>query len=349
MLVNLRTMRAPRRLPIRLTKKIAVVAIVACASFGGIASPWPTGLAAPGDSRANPISLGDEGSAGPWRFRVLEVVTGPEATELVTAAAPTNDPPRDGATYVAVRIAARNTSDQSLIIDGNDFAITGRSGLIRRFVGATPPEPALDGTVDAGAIREGWVVLGESSGEEQLLLLFDSTTLDGTWADRVFALEDGASVPPLGTPVAQPNEVGVAADSPAGVDEPIVTAGWEIELLEVVSGAAVYELVDYRTGALGPGDADDWIALRLQITNTQTGGDPAFLPSNAFILADQSGSPLNDIATLTPPDPDASGAYYPGATREGWVAFELPLGYSGALVRFLPYATGTDPRYLTFG
>jgi len=349
MLVDRRMMRAQRRLPPCLIQAIVVVAIVASASFGGVASSWLSGLAAPGDSRADPIPLGDEGSAGPWRLRVLEVVTGLDATELVTAAAPTNDPPRDGATYVAVRIAARNTSDQSLIIDGNDFAITGRSGLVRRFVGATPPEPALDGAVEAGASREGWIVLGESSDEEQLLLLFDSTTLDGAWADRVFALEDGASVPPLGTPVAQPNEIGVAAASPAGIGEPIVTTGWEIELLEVVSGAAVFELVDYRTGALGPGDADDWVALRIRITNTEANGEPAFLPPNAFILADESGEPLNDIATLTPPDPDASGAYYPGASREGWVAFELPLGYSGTLVRFLPYATGSDPRYLTFG
>ena len=47
--------------------------------------------------------------------------------------------------------------------------------------------------------------------------------------------------------------------------------------------------------------------------------------------------------------PNVSGGYYPGGACGGWVAFELPVGYAAALVRFLPYATVSDPRYLTFG
>ncbi|HKG24118.1 MAG TPA: SH3 domain-containing protein, partial [Thermomicrobiales bacterium] len=74
----------------------------------------------------------------------------------------------------------------------------------------------------------------------------------------------------------------------------------------------------------------------------------AYFPPTAFTLADPDGNPVPDVLTLTPPDPDAAGTYYPGATREGWVVFEQPTNYPGALVRFLPYQTDTDPRYFTW-
>jgi len=62
----------------------------------------------------------------------------------------------------------------------------------------------------------------------------------------------------------------------------------------------------------------------------------------------QEGDPIPDVPTLTPPYPDASGAYDPGASREGWVAFELPLEYATATVRFLPYRADDDPRFFTY-
>jgi hypothetical protein len=343
----------------RLVGVLALVALLAAgAAMGGlrdgIAAPNPAALsapAAPGETRAEPVPLGDEGAAGPWRMAVLEVLTGQAATDRVLAASPTNEPPREGATYVAVRLAARNAGGRAMVIDGHDFAVTGGSGLVRRFVGAVPPEPALDGEVAPGAAREGWIVGGAAADETSLLLLFDGLALPGVWADRVFALQDGASVASAAGSGA-PNDVGTDPAAPAGPNEPIVTADWEIELLEVVRGAAVFDLVDYRTGALGVDDSADWLALRLRMGNVRAGGpgdQPATLPPGAFALVDETGAPLTDVATLTPPSPDAAGVYYPGATREGWVSFELPLGYTATTVRFLPYATDADPRFLTFG
>ena len=130
-----------------------------------------------------------------------------------------------------------------------------------------------------------------------------------------------------------------------------------MELLEVVSGAPAFDLVDYRSGALGIGDAvgEDgsvWVALQFRIQNVQAGGDLAYFPANAFVLADEAGDPLLDVATLTPPRPDAAGGYYPGAVREGWVMFDVPVDYATATVRFLPFAhtaASLDPRYFSFG
>ena len=339
---------------------VLAVLIATAAGIGATAARVPTtGLTAPGETRGDPVPLGDEGTIGPWSLRVIEVLAGPPATDLVVAAAPTNVPPRDGFTYVVIRLGIRNNGDQPLAIDGHDFAITGASGLVRRFVGVEPPAPALGAAVAPGETVEGWVVLGAPTDETSLLLLFDSLALPGAWADRLFALSADATIPAPTAPALPPNELGRDPAAPAPPNTPVVTTEWGIELLEVVRGAAVFDLVDYRTGALGVDDATgvsdgtEWLALRVRITNTRAGAEtiaqPDVLPPGAFALVDESGAPLRDVATLTPPVPDAAGAYFAGAVREGWVSFELPTGYGGTTVRFLPFASDADPRFLRFG
>ncbi len=313
--------------------------------------------AAPGDSRVEPAPLNQEIQAGPWLLTVLEVVTDDQATEQVTAASEFNESPADGFTYVVVRLRATNGGEGPLVIDGNDFAFTGSSGLVRRFVGAIPPDPALDGTVGPGETKEGWVVGGALSDEQNLLLLYDSVTLTGNWADRVFALQEGATIPDVaeGVRPVELNTTGREPDAPAGLNEVMSTRDWAIEVLEVAIGQDVYNLYpegDYRTTALadsqGGVDIPYWVAFRVKVTNNRFGGAPAYLPPTAFALSDPDGNPIFDYFTLTPPNPDAAGTYYPGGTREGWVVFEQPVDYPGALVRFLPFQTDTDPRYFTW-
>lgn len=343
--------RVDRSSTLSLVAMLLVVALLAAARSG-------TALAgrAPGDSRAEPVPLGEEVAAGPLRLGVERVLVGEEANAAVAAASPTNEPPGDGLVYVLVEVRVENEEDRPAVVDGGDFALTGASGLVRRFAGATPPEPALTGVVAPGDALEGWVVLRTPVDETELLLLFDSLTIPGAWADRVFALEAGASDADADAAIAEPNAAGVEAAAAAGLDTPVVTADWRIELLEVATGAEVFALVDYRTGALGLDDATGndadgsvWVALRLRVTNVRGGGEPAFLPPNAFALVDEAGEPLLDVLTLTPPSPDAAGAYFPGASRDGWVAFDIATAYTTDTVRFLPYATDPDPRYLAYG
>lgn len=310
---------------------------------------------APGDSRAEPVPLGEEGAAGPLRIGVAEVLIGEEANALVAAASPTNEPPREGVGYVLVDLGVRNAGERAVTVDGGDFALSGASGLVRRFLGVEPPAPALGGSLAPGEEVGGWVVFAAPTDEADLLLLFDSLSIPGSWADRVFALEAGAAVPEIGAPVATPNDAGTDAATAAGLNTPIVTADWEVELLQVATGAEVFDLVDYRAGALGLGDAigEDadggvWVALRVRVTNVRAGGEAAFLPPNAFALVDEAGTPLLDVFALTPPRPEASGAYFPGTSREGWVAFDVAPADAASIVRFLPYATDPDPRYLTY-
>lgn len=317
----------------------------------------PAATPAAGLSRANPTPLGKTVQAGPLVLRVEEVLTGPDALAAILNASPMNAEPRAGVAYVAVNLSARNTGDQPLWLNNDDFAVTGASGLVQRFLGVQPPDPALDLTLAPGDAAAGWLAFGVPVDESSLLLLFDSPALGGVWADRVLALQDGARIPDLPQRAAAPDTAGSDPAAPLVIGETAVTDQWSLTLLEVVSGAPAFDLVDYRAGALGPGDAagEDgsiWVALHFQIQNAQAGGTEAYFPANAFTLADEAGNPVPDIATLTPPWPDAAGGYYPGATRDGWVMFDVPLDYSATTVRFLPYANSAeppDPRYFSFG
>ena len=62
-----------------------------------------------------------------------------------------------------------------------------------------------------------------------------------------------------------------------------------------------------------------------------------------------SCTPTGSTSWLTPPSPDTTGDSFPGGTREGWVLFSLPVGQSLDLVRFQPYSTDEDVRYITLG
>lgn len=317
----------------------------------------PTSAPAVGLTRATPAPLGEEVQAGPVELQVQEVLIGPDAVAAVLAASPSNVEPRDGTTYVAVNLSARNAGSNPLWLDNDDFAMTGDSGLVRRFLGVEPPAPALNLSLAPGEAATGWVAFGVSIEEGSLLLLFDSLALGGSWADRVLAVQEGASIPDLAQRAAALNQSGVDPAAALGFGAVAVTEQWSVELLEVVSGAPAFDIVDYRSGALGVGDAvgEDgsvWVALRFRVQNAQSGGTPAYFPANAFVLVDELGDPLLDIATLTPPRPDAAGEYYPGAMREGWVMFDVPVDYAAATVRFLPFAhtaPALDPRYFTYG
>ena len=317
----------------------------------------PTPAAASGLSRADPVPLGQTVLAGPVELRVRDVVIGPDAVAAVLSASPSNAEPREGTTYVVANVSARNVGTRPLWISNDDFALTGSSGLVSRFLGARPPDPALDQMVEPGERAGGWIAFGTAVEESALLLLFDSLELGGDWANRLLALQNGARVPDRVERAAASNGDGTSADAALGFGGLAVTDQWAVELLDVVSGAPAFDLVDYRTGALGVGDAagEDgsvWVALRFRIQNAQAGGELAWFPSNAFALVDGSGTPLLDVLALTPPRPDAAGGYYPGASREGWVMFDVPADYPSATVRFLPFAhtsTPLDPRFFGYG
>jgi len=308
-----------------------------------------------GSSRVSPAALNAETVAGPWKLTVLQVQTGDVASAAVTAASQFNVGPSDGSMYVTARVRAVNASTRDYDIEPDDFGVTGASGILSRFSQQIPPDPPLHATVKVGQTIEGWTVAEVAASETSLLLIYDSLSITGTWSDAVFALAVGAAIPDVTKAAASKNAAGMKASAPAQVGDQIVTGEWAVKLIEVANGldvAALFPAADYRTTALlgtGSDDGKTWLALHVQVTNTRTGGAASFLPATAFSLATTDGKPVNDVGLLTPPDPDVSGTYYPGANRDGWVLFEQPTDYPDSIVRFLPFMTDSDPRYFNFG
>ena len=310
---------------------------------------------AAGSSRDKPAAINAETVAGPWKLTLLQVTTGDDATAAVTGASQFNVGPAEGAAYVVAKVRAQNVSTRNYDIEPDDFGVTGSSQLMSRFSQQTPPDPPLHATVKAGQTVEGWIVAEVPSDESDLLLIYDSISITGSWSDCIFALTDGAAIPDAVKAAVEKNDTGTKVSNAANIGDEIVTNDWAVKLIQVVSGQDVANLFpssDYRTTALlgtGSDDGRNWLAIHVGVTNVRTGGASSFLPPTAFLLVTADAAPVNDVTLLTPPDPDASGTYYPGGGRDGWVAFEQPDSYPNSLIRFLPFVTDSDPRYFDFG
>jgi hypothetical protein len=295
-------------------------------------------------------------AAGPLEVTVLQVATGSAATEQALAASPRNAAPAEGLGYVLAMVQVSNTGTRSLAVDNDDFGFIGSAGRIRRALQIVPPEPALAATIAPGERAEGWVAGLAEEGERAVVMTFSSRSLGGRWADRHFALVDGATLP---NPVesAAVNDLGQSPESPALPGQTVVTADWALTLRETRFAddvVALYPESDYRTTALGsaaPELIPFWVAVQVELRNNRTSGPPLPLhfPVTAFGLAWGDGEPVPDVRLLSAPLPDLGGEYLPGGGASGWITMEVPAVYDGSLLRFQPFRTDSDVRYLTWG
>ncbi|HYP61959.1 MAG TPA: DUF4352 domain-containing protein, partial [Thermomicrobiales bacterium] len=320
---------------------------------------------AQGNQTVSPI--GQAVAAGPWQMTIEQVLTGGDAGAAAAGASASNPDPAEGLQYVAAQVNVQNSSGQPFMIGPGDFAVVGSSGIVRRSAGVAAPSPELDGIVQPGESADGWVLLSTEADAENLVLIYDSATITGIWADHIFAISDGATFSPSTTRATEIDKDGQSPEKPVGVGRVIATSEWRIKIVDVVQGAAVIDIAPEETKRLGQsynsGDGtyasclDTWIAIQIEATNNGDDGLTRFLSPTAFQLADTDGSALNDIRTLSPPVPDLSGEYAAGASRAGWISFELPsscgpdganISYDADLLRFQPFATSGDVRYLTW-
>jgi hypothetical protein len=297
-------------------------------------------------------AFGAEFTAGPWRLTLSDLTRGADAAAQIAAASDQNDAPADGIDYLLFQVNATNAGQERLWIDYDDFAVFGTSGIVRRSLELMPPAPMLQAAVEPGQSTSGWVVGAIESDDAAPVILFDGRLLTGIWADQVVATVAGGTLPGTGAQPVAVNEAGSDPSAPAAANEAVVTGDWQVELLQAVFGQDVYELTDFRTQAVGDSDPSlipQWAAIQVQVTNNREGSAVSHFPVTAFGLSYSDGEEMLDVARLTPPLPDIAGDYLPGATRTGWAAFERPVDYSGSVVRFQPYRTDADVRYLTWG
>lgn len=293
-------------------------------------------------STINPV--GQPVDAGPWRLTLTEARLGDAAASLVASANTGNEEPDEGLVYVAGYLTAENTSDQIRVINISDFAATSTDGILRRTPALVSPDPALQASVAPGEITEGWVPLVVNN-VDNALIWFSSPFLGGDWSQAWFALTDGASIPAFGS-APEDSRLGISADQPATFGETVRAGDFDVTILEHVSGQTVYDMAQFGLRALG-GDISAWHAVRVRATNVSD--RPAFFSFTALHIADAAGEAWDHILALTAPIPDVAREILPGATREGWAAFNVEPWASLDLIRVQPSIVADEPRFVRFG
>lgn len=303
------------------------------------------------DSAITLTNLGTTATAGPWAFTVIKVVAGDEAATMVANTNNGNPTVPDGLIYVLASVHAKNTGSVAATINLADFAATGSDGVLRRPISMAVPNPALQGTVQAGAELEGWLPLAVNDATSATLW-YDSVVLAGNWSNVVLSLVDGASLPDFTTAVYTTPDAIAGSDPahPAGLNQAVKAGDWAVTVLRTASGQEIYNLSDYRLQALGQSDSSGtevatWYGVYARITNLSA--HPAVFSPNAMELADTTGEPWDNIMALTAPDPDLSREVMPGASREGWAAFQLRPYVTNFTVRIMPSAVADEPRYVS--
>jgi len=275
-------------------------------------------------------------------------LAGAEAAALVEETNAENAAAPDGLTYLAVRMTAESLSDGPRAINLSDFAATGTDGILRRPPTIDMPEPALQGVVDPGDALEGWIPFLVDD-LASATLWFDSPLLGGNWADTIFALSPTAAPAVVTATARADSDAGADPSRPISIGETVRTGGWQVTVEEVIYDQAVIDGADFRLQALGVDgvlNGGTMIGIRVSVTNVSP--YPAYFSTSALAIAGPDGEPWDHTVTLTPPNPEVSREYLPGASGSGWAAFEIADYASPDLIRVLPFHIGGSPRYIAF-
>lgn len=290
--------------------------------------------------------LGQPATAGPWSLTVVEVIAGADAASRVAAANAGNPAAPDGVGYLLVHVQATNTGATPQILNMADFTATGSDGVLRPAASLAGPTPELQGTVAAGATLDGWLPMLVDD-PTAATLWFESIALGGAWASAILGLTEQAAIPTFPTPAEPDANAGSDPASPAAVGTAVRAGDWAVTVVRTGSGQEVYDNSDYGLRALAQSgdDISTWLGVSLRVTNLSD--RPADFSPNALMLCDTDGEVWDNVMALNAPIPDVARRLVPGATREGWVAFQLKPYSPGTLARVAPSVAADALRYVS--
>lgn len=296
---------------------------------------------------AAPTPLGTDVSAGPLTLRLEEAIVA-DGTSTVANTSQQSEAPPEGLAYVLARFTVTNTGGERATVTVADFASTGTDGILRRCPSVALPAEPLNATLDAGASVTGWTA-GLVNDTSSVVMLFDPAIAQGERFAATFALTDGANLPAFDT-AGEPTDAGATLEAPAGIDEAVRTASWEITVHDAIDSDRYYEISDYRVQALGtpvPNDVNSWQALGLDLTVRNVAATPQFFSWTGLELIDTNGEPWDHLLAMTQPLPPASVELLPGASARGWYGIWLWPWATTNLLRFRDSRLSDDFRYIS--
>ena len=322
----------------------------------------PAGRAGPGLSRRSPAAPSEEVISGAYGATLLEAVQGEDAAELVEDADPNNPAPPAGQEYVAARVRVRNVgnSQEPIPVTPTSFGLTGTAARLHAAAPEVAPDPELRGDLSPNGVIEGWVVLPAIAGETNRMLVL----LPGAGVDpetfRYIAVDVGASLPPGGTPVADPavgapaaqpgtppNDLGTAQDAPAGAGEVVVSDQFALQIIEFVRGDQASEQLRAASRFNpNPRPGNEHALLKVRATYLgPTEGPISISPLDFGMIG---GANVRYAASgLVTPEPGLDARLYPGGTIEGYLAFEVQRNDPNLSLVYQPVGDPeAAPRYL---
>lgn len=288
-----------------------------------------------GQTRANPVPLGQVTSAAQWDIQVLEVLRGDEAWDALLAASEWNDPPTAGFEYVLVKIAAERTGDnEAKEIGSADFDITGDKAVLYIAPWLPNLDPELDAELLPGGTTEGWLSFTVQEGEENLILVYDEVW---EWDDKpiYLALEKDAAIAiPADLSSDGDAKSGVSRAEPADLGVKIFQDPWEVEVLQVIRGDEAYEaIMEANEWNDPPRDGLEYMLLYIHVRNLNAQEEAQDIDSSMFqVTADNNI--LYSYPYVTEPEPELIARLYPGGEWTGWLAYEIGIGEENPLLVF---------------
>ncbi len=298
----------------------------------------PTGPAAGGEegqSRANPVLLGQVGSAPQWDIQVLEVLRGDEAWDALYEANQWNSEPAEGFEYVLVKIAAERTGDnEAKEIGLIDFDITGAAAVLYESVYLTNPEPELDAELLPGGTTEGWLSFAVWQGEENLILVYNEAW---EWEDKplYLALEDGATVAmPADFSSDGDAQSGTSRAEPAEFGTLLFEKPWEVQVVDMIRGDEAYDaIMEANQFNDPPRDGYEYLLLKIYVRNLDKVEEATSIDGSMFHVTGDNNV-LYRYPYVVEPAPEMEARLYPGGEWTGWLSFEVAIGEENLLLAF---------------
>ncbi len=124
----------------------------------------------------NPIRSGRHGVVAQVEVRVLEVLRGMQAAELIRSVDRYYDPPSVGWEYVVLRVCVgfRSATGDPIMVTSGIFGLLDDGGEISDRPDVTTPWPWIDAVLYPGGVNQGWVALQAQVYNRQLTLVVRS-------------------------------------------------------------------------------------------------------------------------------------------------------------------------------
>jgi len=302
-----------------------------------------------GLSRLSPYPINTEVVTPYWDYRVLEFHRGEDALQIIQAENPDSPPPPPGKEYVLVKVWLRNKNpapnEQNFSID--DIFVTGDSLQVHGDVLIDIPAPEIVfSDIYTAEIFEGWIDVLVEPTEGNLILAFDRAEYIDSESTpreiRYVALDEGASIGvPAELDVIVPNDLGLALENPAKIDETVIGEDWEATILEAVHGDDALDIVmQMNDKNKHPEDGLEYIAFRARLrrisTTDRIEGYPifsAYAPGQGQHSSDFLSIPRGVFNKNKEKFPWMEYNFFPGLENEGWFVLAAPAGQTPQIAR----------------